>query len=225
MKGWPKDIDAVMARVLMEAEARVLTDRKPGDGKAPRQFCPPSDILIYWGRQLPIDWGEIECFGCRQFGYRGDAIHVNDWNKRQLQRAHLIAHCFGGPEQAWNIMYLCRWCHFELDGVISGKPHEYEKSVKWVKDRRQHVVAELAKAWTPLYRYPELADPDSVYDVTACICKLMGGRNIRERALARMPMPPWSKRWDPMLFERMKAVEVSNIFDKAWRLDRKEAEV
>lgn len=104
----------------------------------------PEEIILYWERRFFIDWGEPECFGCRKWsGVSG--VVFSCWDLHNLERAHIIGAAQGGSSQAWNIMYLCPWCHQTMDEIFKGNPNEYKTMVKWIFERRTKLVENVTK--------------------------------------------------------------------------------
>lgn len=122
-----------------------------------RKYPKSINILVYWDDVFSIDWGEPECFGCKNltFSLSGakdidqyEETHKGNHNKykcfdiwnNHFYRCHIIGAGYGGPAQAWNIVYLCDWCHSCLDSVVLGEPKNYYESIKWIKERRKFIV-------------------------------------------------------------------------------------
>jgi hypothetical protein len=120
-----------------------------------RGYCPAIDILVYWEFRLDhyIDWGEPECLGCRQFHWSGISGNSNYhiWDNL-YEKAHIVDACYGGPAQAWNLVYLCHWCHQEFDRTTNGIPKNYDYRISWIKRRRSVVLSSLIEE---VHKYPE----------------------------------------------------------------------
>ncbi|MBS3777653.1 MAG: HNH endonuclease [Bacteroidales bacterium] len=104
------------------------------------------EILYYWENDFKLDWGEPECFGCKQMTFKPEgAGHIANggsfevW-KDYLEICHITSVCFGGPDKPWNIIFLCPWCHKAFDEVFSGYPNEYHKQLKWLINRRSNLL-------------------------------------------------------------------------------------
>jgi len=135
------------------------------EGKT-RKRSPAIDILVYWECRLnnSLDWGEPECFGCRQFGWSGQSgVKPFVWDN-YFERAHIISARCGGPAEAWNTVYLCPWCHRSFDDIFMGYPWEYENQIEWLTNRREWVINQMMVKLkqSPNYRnlFKILADDD-----------------------------------------------------------------
>ena len=62
----------------------------------------------------------------------------NDKNWNKLEKSHLIAARYGGPSEFWNVIYLCHWCHKDMDNCFNGQPKDYYEMIKWVKSRFEY---------------------------------------------------------------------------------------
>lgn len=102
------------------------------------------DILVYWEIKFSLDWGEPECFGCKQFGWSGlsGVEEMSAWD-HYFEKAHIVSAYVGGPSEAWNVVYLCSWCHKTFDNTFLGFPWEYRNQVEWLMNRREWVVQSL----------------------------------------------------------------------------------
>jgi 5-methylcytosine-specific restriction endonuclease McrA len=123
----PKNVDKISIQKMVEMYPK----------KIRRNYASPAEIVMYWDRRFFIDWGEPECFACKMWSGKS-GVDFSEWNKSQLHRAHLIAACNGGPAQAWNIMYLCDYCHRAMDDrFLYAGPSDYKKVIKWIVERRR----------------------------------------------------------------------------------------
>jgi 5-methylcytosine-specific restriction endonuclease McrA len=110
-----------------------------------RAYAKPIDVLRYWENDFHLDWGEPECFGCQNLTFAGiDGVEPEVWNQ-YFERCHIVAATYGGPAEAWNIVYLCNWCHRIMDHLFEGKPDQYDNIVNWIKNRRQNVSEHMVK--------------------------------------------------------------------------------
>ena len=111
--------------------------------EARRKTIKAIDIVLYWTDKFRLDWGEPECFGCKQFGWSGlSGVDFSKWNGLYT-KAHIVSACYGGPFEAWNTVFLCDWCHKTFDNTMSGLPMGYKDSVKWLRARRQWVIDQM----------------------------------------------------------------------------------
>jgi hypothetical protein len=159
-------------------------------------------MLIYWESRIhhiTIDWGKPTCFACgRFFGYdrNGEPVDPKGWERR-LEKAHLIASRYGGPEEAWNLIFMCAWCHNDMDQLFSGKPEDYDKALEWLPIRHQFFFDSFVKGLKTLFQqygfYPCNEDFDWVE-----YTKLNHLDEIVEEAHSLMPVPPLTKHWSPI---------------------------
>jgi hypothetical protein len=129
------------------------------DSEKRTKFPHPLEILEYWEKEFHLDWGEPECFGCKHLTFsRSGAEFIAKhkglgrfrvWNSN-FQRCHIISATYGGPAQAWNLVFLCDWCHRDFDNINDGLPNNYDKSIDWLRNRRSAVLERMlfeVKPW------------------------------------------------------------------------------
>lgn len=105
-----------------------------------KRGSPPTRVAIarWWIRQPgnPFDISEMElsCFACGYyFNGRYDGS-VEKANKMPLERAHIIAHSEGGPNDPSNYVLLCKKCHAAAPMSVSR-----EHFLSWC-ERRPHYM-------------------------------------------------------------------------------------
>jgi 5-methylcytosine-specific restriction endonuclease McrA len=140
---------------LTQLTSAEMKHRFPKDCR--RRCAPTFDILRYWENTFRLDWGEPECFACKNLTFRPEKSEwlIQELDKYQpeekipdsvwsfgwsFERCHIVSACFGGPGQAWNIVLLCSCCHDELDRCFAGYPNEYYDIIKWLTTRRMHLM-------------------------------------------------------------------------------------
>jgi 5-methylcytosine-specific restriction endonuclease McrA len=76
--------------------------------KQKRKMPCHSRVFHHWriNKLLPLNATKYTCFEC---GY----VHPTGCN---LERAHIVARCDGGPDICENLVLLCHDCHVETDG-------------------------------------------------------------------------------------------------------------
>lgn len=73
--------------------------------RAPRKMPTHSAVFRYWRGKGCIRPDKFTCMHC---GYK--AIGHN------LERAHIVARCDGGPDEVENLVLVCHPCHVITDG-------------------------------------------------------------------------------------------------------------
>lgn len=124
-----------------------VTDMKNLFPNTKRKYPLSIEILKYWENDFNLDFGEPECFACKKYFQEGaekieNSNNFQIWNK-YLYKCHIVSKCFGGPEEVWNIVYLCDWCHKCFDNTFSGQPFDYYNGINWIKNRNEFLIKRL----------------------------------------------------------------------------------
>ncbi|MFB7162263.1 HNH endonuclease [Streptomyces sp. NPDC056242] len=79
------------------------------------------------------------CFACGWFSERwSQATPQASWQRANLDRAHIIPRSLGGPDDASNLLLLCRPCHQESPDWI-----DPEQMARWIATRGERSSREL----------------------------------------------------------------------------------
>ena len=151
-----KELIAEKPQNIEKMSVAEMCEKYPKDIR--RKYPPCLEVLKYWETEFDLDWGEPECFACKCLPVGGRDVVINSDNDNSdkanrarcarnyqlwsfdFEQCHLVSACFGGPAQPWNIVYLCSWCHRELDHRFSGRPEDYYREIEWLKMRNKAIT-------------------------------------------------------------------------------------
>ncbi|MER6284747.1 HNH endonuclease [Streptomyces sviceus] len=97
------------------------------------------------------------CFACGWFSERWKQASAQaSWQRARLERAHIIPSSLGGPDDASNLLLLCKPCHQESPDWV-----DPAQMVRWIATREERPSRELETflAWfAAAERAPDFKD-------------------------------------------------------------------